>query len=171
MKRTLLLGTALALAFGAGLATQSIVGAQTQPPAPTAKTIMDEPLIGGIYEQMLMQEVSFQPGAGVPYHIHPDGHEIAYVLEGELKLIGESFEMVDDVLLALGSGLRLMVIVVLEFRQILLHVVDHGVPGQRSKLAGQLNPRARSNFLFGNTRLSLVATRPTLSLCNLGPQN
>ena len=57
-------------------------------------------------------------------------------LEGELKLIGESFEMVDDVLLALGSGLRSMVIVVLEFRQILLHVVDHRVPGQRSKLAG-----------------------------------
>ena len=26
-------------------------------------------------------------------------------LEGELKLIGESFKMVDDVLLALGSGL------------------------------------------------------------------
>ena len=29
-----------------------------------------------------------------------------------------------------------MVIVVLEFRQILLHVVDHGVPGQHYKLAG-----------------------------------
>ena len=31
MKRTLLLGAAIALAFGAGLATQSIVGAQQQP--------------------------------------------------------------------------------------------------------------------------------------------
>jgi quercetin dioxygenase-like cupin family protein len=84
MKRTLLLGTALALAFGAGLATQSMVGAQQQPI--NAKTVMDEPLVGGIYEQLLMQEVSFQPGAGVPWHIHPDGHEIAYVLEGALKL-------------------------------------------------------------------------------------
>ena len=86
MKRTLLLGAALALAFGAGLATQSIVGAQTTPPAPSAKTLMDEPLIGGTFEQMMMQEVSFQPGAGVPWHIHPDGHEVAYLLEGSLKL-------------------------------------------------------------------------------------
>jgi hypothetical protein len=32
MKRTLLLGAAPALAFGAGPATQSMVGAQTSPP-------------------------------------------------------------------------------------------------------------------------------------------
>jgi quercetin dioxygenase-like cupin family protein len=83
MKRTLLLGGALALAFGAGLATQSMVGAQ-QPPA--AKTLMDEPLIGGIYEQLLMQEVSLPANANVPWHIHPDGHEITYVLDGEVTL-------------------------------------------------------------------------------------
>ena len=89
MKRTLLLGAAVALAFGAGLATQSIVGAQTAPPAPpapSAKTLMDEALVGGTYEQMLMQEVTFQPGAGAAWHIHPDGHEIAYVLEGAIKV-------------------------------------------------------------------------------------
>ena len=102
MKRTLLLGAALALAFGAGLATQSIVGAQTQPI--NAKTVMDEPLIGGTYEQMLMQEVSFQPGAGVPYHIHPDGHEIAYVLEGELKL---QVDKQPDRMLKVGEGLHM----------------------------------------------------------------
>ena len=45
MKRPLLLGAALALAFGAGLATQSMVGAQQQPI--TAKTVMDDPLVGG----------------------------------------------------------------------------------------------------------------------------
>ena len=84
MKRTLLLGAALALAFGAGLATQSMVGAQQTPI--TSKTVMQEPLVGGIYEEMMMQEVSFQPNAGVPWHIHPDGHEIAYVLEGAIKL-------------------------------------------------------------------------------------
>jgi quercetin dioxygenase-like cupin family protein len=87
MKRTLMLGAALGLAFGAGLATQSIVGAQTAaPPAPSAKTLMDEALIGGTYEQMLMQEVTFQPGSGAAWHIHPDGHEIAYVLEGAIKV-------------------------------------------------------------------------------------
>jgi quercetin dioxygenase-like cupin family protein len=102
MKRTLLLGSALALAFGAGLATQSMVGAQQQPI--NAKTVMDEPLVGGVYEQMLMQEVSFQPGAGVPYHIHPDGHEIAYVLEGTLKL---QVDKQPDRMLKAGEGLHM----------------------------------------------------------------
>jgi quercetin dioxygenase-like cupin family protein len=101
MKQTLLLGAALALAFGAGLATQSMVGAQ-QPP--TAKTIMDEPLIGGVYEQMLMQEVTFQPGAGAPWHIHPDGHEIAYVLEGAIKL---KVDKQPDRIVKAGEGLHM----------------------------------------------------------------
>jgi quercetin dioxygenase-like cupin family protein len=86
MKRTLLLGAALALAFGTGLATQSIVGAQTAPPAPTAKTLMDEALVGGTFEQVMMQEVTLPPNAPVAWHIHPDGHEITFVAEGALKL-------------------------------------------------------------------------------------
>src|SRR5712672_280765 len=102
MKRILLLGAAIALAFGAGLATQSIVGAQQQPI--TSKTVMDDPLVGGIYEQMLMQEVSFQPGAGVPWHIHPDGHEIAYVLEGAIKL---QVDGQPDRVLKPGEGLHM----------------------------------------------------------------
>ena len=86
MKRTHLCAAA-ALAFGLGLGTQ--VSAQQQ--APAVKTVMDEPLVGGAYEQMLMQEVSLQPNANVAWHIHPDGHEITYVLEGEvvLKLDGK----------------------------------------------------------------------------------
>src|SRR5690242_19748310 len=79
MKRTLLLCAAAALAFGLGFGTQSIVSAQQQ--APAVKTVMDEPLVGGTYEQMLMQEWS----------LPPDAHEITYVLEGEvvLKLDGK----------------------------------------------------------------------------------
>jgi quercetin dioxygenase-like cupin family protein len=84
MKRTLLLGAALALAFGAGLATQSMVGAQ-QPPVAT-KNIMQEPLVGGVFEEMMMQEIAFQPNVASPWHIHPDGHEIIYVLDGAITL-------------------------------------------------------------------------------------
>lgn len=100
MKRTLLLG--VALAFGAGLATPSIVSAQQQ--APAVKTVMDEPLVGGTYEQMLMQEVSLPANSNVPWHIHPDGHEITYVLEGEvvLKLDGKP-----DHAYKAGEGLHL----------------------------------------------------------------
>ena len=84
MKRNLLLGTAVALAFGAGLATQAIVGAQS--PAPPQEIIKEEPLVGGNAQDMVMQVVTIQPNVASPWHIHPDGHEISYVLDGAIKL-------------------------------------------------------------------------------------
>ena len=84
MKRHLLLGTAVALAFGAGLVTQSIVGAQA--PVPPKDIIKEEPLVGGNSQDVLMQIVTIAPNAASPWHIHPDGHEITYVLEGAVKL-------------------------------------------------------------------------------------
>jgi quercetin dioxygenase-like cupin family protein len=85
MKRTLLLGAAVALAFGAGLATQSMVGAQ-QPAATSVDVVKEEPLVGGNSEHMIMQLVTLAPNAPTPWHIHPDGHEISYVLEGSVKV-------------------------------------------------------------------------------------
>jgi len=102
MKRTLFLCAAAALAFGLALGTQSMVSAQQQ--AVSAKTLMDEPLVGGTYEQMLMQEVSLQPNANVAWHIHPDGHEITYVMEGEVTLKRDG---VPDHVFKAGEGLHL----------------------------------------------------------------
>src|SRR5215472_9993519 len=84
MKRSVLLGTAIALAFGAGLATQSMVGAQA--PVPPKDVIKEEALVGGNSENMVMQLVTLQPGQVTPWHIHPDGHEITYVMEGSVKI-------------------------------------------------------------------------------------
>jgi quercetin dioxygenase-like cupin family protein len=84
MKRNLLLGTAVALAFGAGLVTQSIVGAQA--PVPPKDIIKEEPLVGGNAQDMMMQIVTIAPNAASPWHIHPDAHEISYVLEGAVKV-------------------------------------------------------------------------------------
>jgi len=84
MKRPLLLGAALALAFGVGLAVQSMVGAQT--PTPPVEVIKEEPLAGGTSDNMIMQVVTLAPNAATPWHIHPDGHEISYVLEGSVKV-------------------------------------------------------------------------------------
>jgi quercetin dioxygenase-like cupin family protein len=84
MQRNLLLGAALALAFGAGIATQSMVGAQT--PVPPVEIVKEEPLVGGNPENMVMQVVTIAPNAASPWHIHPDGHEISYVLEGAVKV-------------------------------------------------------------------------------------
>jgi quercetin dioxygenase-like cupin family protein len=84
MKRNLLLGAAVALAFGAGLATQSMVGAQA--PVPPVNLIPEEALVGGNSQNMIMQLVTLAPNAVTPWHIHPDGHEITYVLDGAVKI-------------------------------------------------------------------------------------
>ncbi len=83
MKTKLLMGAVLALAFGAGLATQNAVIAQSPI---SAKTVMQDPLKGGIYEEVIMQIVEIAPGGVVPWHIHPDGHEITYMLDGQIAL-------------------------------------------------------------------------------------
>ena len=83
MKQTLFFGAALALAFGAGVATRSVVAQQ---PAASPKELMHEPLVGGVYDEMIMAEATLPPNASVPWHIHQDGHEIAYVLEGAIKV-------------------------------------------------------------------------------------
>jgi quercetin dioxygenase-like cupin family protein len=83
MKTKLLWGGALALAFAAGLATQPLVIAQSPI---SAKNVLQDALKGGVYEETLMQEVSIAPGGVVPWHIHPDGHEISYVLDGAIAL-------------------------------------------------------------------------------------
>jgi quercetin dioxygenase-like cupin family protein len=35
---------------------------------------------------MIMAEATLPPNANVPWHIHQDAHEIAYVLEGAIKV-------------------------------------------------------------------------------------
>jgi quercetin dioxygenase-like cupin family protein len=74
----------VALAFAAGLAAHSLAGAQQQ--SVTARTIMDIEVKGGVFEQAVVQVYEFPPGAALPWHIHPDAHEIAYILDGALTL-------------------------------------------------------------------------------------
>ena len=83
MRTKLLFGIALTLAFACGLSVPSFVGAQSPI---SAKNVMQDPLKGGIYEETIMQVVTIAPGGVVPWHIHPDGHEITYVLEGAITL-------------------------------------------------------------------------------------
>jgi quercetin dioxygenase-like cupin family protein len=101
MKRTLLLGATLALAFGAGLATQSMVGAQAPTPP---KNIMQDALVGGVYDETLMQEVSLAPNAVGPWHIHPDGHEIIYVLDGAINV---QVDKQPDRMIKTGEGIHI----------------------------------------------------------------
>ena len=72
-----------ALAVGLGLAIPLVAAQQ---PAPAPKELIHAPLIGGVYEEMIMAEATVAPNARVPWHIHQDAHEIAYVLEGTIKV-------------------------------------------------------------------------------------
>jgi quercetin dioxygenase-like cupin family protein len=75
----------VALAFAAGVAAHAV--AAREPSAQiTARTILDTDVKGGVFEQAVAQVYEVPPGALLPWHIHPDAHEIAYILEGTLTL-------------------------------------------------------------------------------------
>jgi quercetin dioxygenase-like cupin family protein len=51
--------------------------------AVTAEQLIAEALAGEEGKEVNVQIYTFAPGAVLPWHIHPDAHEVAYVLEGE----------------------------------------------------------------------------------------
>jgi quercetin dioxygenase-like cupin family protein len=58
-------------------------GAQS---ALTVKDVLRDDLNGLTGQETIMQTVEIGPGGVVPWHTHPDGHEISYVIEGTLAL-------------------------------------------------------------------------------------
>jgi quercetin dioxygenase-like cupin family protein len=54
------------------------------PSAVTAEQLLAEALAGEEDREVVVQLYTFAPGAVLPWHIHPDAHEIAYVLSGTL---------------------------------------------------------------------------------------
>ena len=45
--------------------------------------LIDQALAGEDGKEVVAQTYLFPPGVVLPWHIHPDAHEIAYVLEGD----------------------------------------------------------------------------------------
>ncbi|MCW5681685.1 MAG: cupin domain-containing protein [Xanthobacteraceae bacterium] len=74
---------ALAVAFGV---THSIAQQAPAPAGIAAKNVLRDDLKGLDGQETIMQFLEINPGAVVPWHTHPDGHEISYVVEGELTL-------------------------------------------------------------------------------------
>ena len=77
-----------ALAFAASVAAPSVLARDTAPPQQkvTARTILQTDVKGGVFEESVTQVYQFPPGAVLPWHIHPDAHEIAYIIDGALTL-------------------------------------------------------------------------------------
>jgi quercetin dioxygenase-like cupin family protein len=134
MTRTLLFGAAFVL--GAGLAVPLLVAQQ---PAAAPPELIHEPLVGGVYDEMIMAEATLPPNANVPWHIHQDAHEIAYVLEGAIRVqldhgrervikAGEGFH-IDANLVHRGqaeaSGAKVLVVRLKPKDKPVMHTVPH----------------------------------------------
>ena len=79
--RLMLAGAAIGILFtGALLAREP----ETTPPKVEAKQLFVEDLAGDPSKEVNAQSYTFLPGASVPWHIHPDAQEIAYIISGTL---------------------------------------------------------------------------------------
>lgn len=77
---------AVCLLLLAGLAGGSLVLAREPEgqSAVTAEQLIAQALAGEPGKEVVAQTYTFPPGTVLPWHIHPDAHEIAYILEGTL---------------------------------------------------------------------------------------
>jgi quercetin dioxygenase-like cupin family protein len=80
MRRTiLLLGAGIGIGLALGHVDVSRVQAQQKPVVQTVFRADLENLPG---QEAILEVLTIPPGLATPRHIHPDGHEIVYVLEG-----------------------------------------------------------------------------------------
>lgn len=70
---------ALAAAAGGHAAAQGPAGI-------SVKNVLRDDLNGLTNQETIMQYLDIAPKAVVPWHTHPDGHEISFIVEGELTL-------------------------------------------------------------------------------------
>lgn len=76
----------VAIAFACSLAGAGLIFAREPENrgAVTAEQLIAQALAGDPSKEVNAQVYSFPPGTVLPWHIHPDAHEIAYILEGTL---------------------------------------------------------------------------------------
>jgi quercetin dioxygenase-like cupin family protein len=80
--RTAIVGALLAALFAAG---GFVLAREPEgQPAVTAQQLLAAALAGDPDKEVNAQVYTFPPGTVLPWHIHPDAHEIAYILEGTL---------------------------------------------------------------------------------------
>ncbi|HKE55326.1 MAG TPA: cupin domain-containing protein [Pyrinomonadaceae bacterium] len=81
MKQAIVLGSVFALGILVGRMSGESVHAQVQPYE--TKQILRTDLKNLPGQELLIFASTWQPGARLPLHMHPDGHEVTYVIEGE----------------------------------------------------------------------------------------
>ncbi len=81
MKRAIACG----VLFLCGVAVGSVgaVRLHAQAPAYVTKQVLQADLGTCPGQEVLIFESTWQPGFRLPLHVHPNGHEVTYVIEGE----------------------------------------------------------------------------------------
>ena len=74
--------TVLLLAFGAGFVLGQGAGWVEAQQKPTVQSLLQADLQNIPGQETMLEVLTVPPGGATPRHIHPDGHEIVYVLEG-----------------------------------------------------------------------------------------
>jgi quercetin dioxygenase-like cupin family protein len=75
----LLLASSVGIALGVGPVGVGIAHAQQKP---AIQSLLQADLQGIPGQETILEVLTIPPGGATPRHIHPDGHEIVYVLEG-----------------------------------------------------------------------------------------
>ena len=78
--RLILAGAAIGVFFAGALFARE----PETPPKVEAELLFVEDLAGDPSKEVNAQFYTFPPGASVPWHIHPDAQEIAYIVSGTL---------------------------------------------------------------------------------------
>ena len=81
MKKAIALGGVFAAGILVGGAASELVRAQG--PQYETKQILRTDLSNLPGQELLIFASTWQPGYRLPLHMHPDGHEVTYVVEGE----------------------------------------------------------------------------------------
>jgi quercetin dioxygenase-like cupin family protein len=81
MRTAVICALLLACFAGAGLI---LAREPAGPGAVTSEQLLAAALAGEEGKEVIAQTYTFPPGTVLPWHIHPDAHEIAYILEGTL---------------------------------------------------------------------------------------
>ena len=81
MKRSIAFGAVFVGGVAVGALSTQFVHAQAPPYVTTQILQADLNNLPG--QEILVFTSTWQPGARLPLHLHPNGHEITYVIEGE----------------------------------------------------------------------------------------
>ena len=73
-------GLSLLAAFGFGFAFSNFVAAQAS--LSSVKEVLREDMADVPGQEVLAQYFEYKPGAAIPWHLHPDSHEVSVVVEG-----------------------------------------------------------------------------------------